>query len=799
MPAIAETHPSTRTAMPLLPRRGRFYDIAAHPAAQGARFDTSELGQWEKLDLIYRTLCAIMFNFVPTSGHPGGSISSGRIVQGIIYQSLDYDLGQPDRADNDILSYAAGHKAMGLYAHWALRNELARVARPDLLAPEKRQLRLEDLLGFRRNPTTTTPLFRQLRAKALDGHPTCYVPFVKHATGASGVGVPTAFGLALGAKDVYRDDPPRVHVLEGEGGMTPGRVHEALAAAATIGLSNVILHVDYNQASIDSNHVCLDESGPGEYVQWNPLELTLFHDWNAIYVPDGMDFRQVLAAQRLALSLDNGQPTAVIYRTVKGWRYGIEGRTSHGAGHKFASEGYYRSLMEFEEVFGATCPRFEGDKTPERIEKCYFDTLMVIRAAIENDRELTTFAGEHLAAARERVNGRVRRAASEAPALNVVYSDGGIRAQEPPEALCYKPGDAITLRDALGTALGELNKRTHGGFFAAAADLSGSTSIANIAKGFPEGWYHTARNPNARLVPIGGICEDSMGAFMSGLASFGSHIGVSSSYGAFLAALEHIAARLHGIGQQAREAITGQPYDTWIMVNAHAGVKTGEDGPTHADPQALQLLQECFPGKVMITLTPWDVREVWPLLITALRHRPAVLAPFVTRPADKLVDWQQLHLPDRMETTKGVYALRKADPKAKRYDGTVILQGNGVASIFVSEVLPRLDAAGHNMNIYYVSSVELFNLLDAAERERIFPEHLAFESMGITDFTLPTMYRWVRSGLGLEHTLHSFRRDHYLGSGSAEKVLEEAGIHADGQWEAITAFARKLNESKLKR
>ena len=32
-----------------------------------------------------------------------------------------------------------------------------------------------------------------------------------------------------------------------------------------------------------------------------------------------------------------------------------------------------------------------------------------------------------------------------------------------------------------------------------------------------------------------------------------------------------------------------------ILVCAHAGLKTGEDGPTHADPQPLQLLQENFP------------------------------------------------------------------------------------------------------------------------------------------------------------------------------------------------------------
>jgi len=567
-------------------------------------------------------------------------------------------------------------------------------------------------------------------------------------------------------------------------------VHEALAIAATNGFHNIILHVDFNQASIDSNHVCRDDKGPGDYVQWNPAELTHFHDWNTIEVPDGMDFRQIFAAQRAALDSGNGQPTAVIYHTVKGWKYGIEGKASHGAGHKFASDGYYQALAEFEKEFGVTVPHFSGDKTPARIEQCYFDTLMLIRSTLEKDRDLAEFVSARIAKSREDLHSRKRTRRATAPRLGTLYSDPDIRLDTPPEKLRFNPGDSITLRGALGTALGELNRKTGGAFYAAAADLLGSTSVSAIGEGFPQGFYHAKLNPDSRLIALGGICEDSMGAFMAGLSSFGEHIGVSSSYGAFIAALEHIPARLHGIGQQARELATGQPYDTWIIVNAHAGVKTGEDGPTHADPQALQLLQECFPGKVMITLTPWDAREIWPLLIASLRHRPAVLAPFVTRPEDTLVDREAMHLAPVNDTINGVYALRRADATARQQNGTVVLQGNGVATIFVSDVLPRLDRAGFNMNVYYVSSVELFNLLEPSARDRILPERLTLDSMGITDFTLPTMYRWVRSDDGLRRTLHSFVHGHYLGSGQAAKVLEEAGIHAEGQWAAVSAFAK---------
>ena len=69
----------------------------------------------EFYDLIYRTLCAVMFNHA-SSGHPGGSISSGRFVESLIFNQMNYDFFNPMDRTADIISYAAGHKALGLYA-----------------------------------------------------------------------------------------------------------------------------------------------------------------------------------------------------------------------------------------------------------------------------------------------------------------------------------------------------------------------------------------------------------------------------------------------------------------------------------------------------------------------------------------------------------------------------------------------------------------------------------------------------------------------------------------------------------
>jgi transketolase len=196
----------------------------------------------------------------------------------------------------------------------------------------------------------------------------------------------------------------------------------------------------------------------------------------------------------------------------------------------------------------------------------------------------------------------------------------------------------------------------------------------------------------------------------------------------------------------------------------------------------------------MITLTPWDATEIWHLLVEGLKKQPAVLAPFVTRPEDIIVDRTKLKLPDSAAAIKGVYAMRKADMTAKEYHGTLVLQGNGVATIFVSEVLEKLDAQGINMNVYYVASTELFGLLPDDEQEKIFPEKLRMHSFGMSDFTLPTMYKWIRSEEGIRRTLYPFRKGHYLGSGSGAKVLEEAGIHAAGQVSAILDYSKMIEK-----
>lgn len=788
-PSLAQVLPRS---LPFEKRRTHWIDISEEmPAPLSAQ----ELMAFETVDMIYRSLCAMMYNYVPTSGHPGGSISSGRFVAALLFDAMDYDFFDPLSENADIISYAAGHKAMGLYSMWALRNEIMRIAAPGSMPDVKYQLRLEDLLGFRRNPAGPAPLAKSYGSKPLDGHPTPATPFVRLSTGASGVGLASSIGLAYAAADCFPDDPPRVHIVEGEGGLTPGRVAEALAAAGTASLGNVIVHLDWNQASIDSERVTREGSERGDYVQWTPAELFYLNDWNVIQVPDGTSFQQIVAAQRAALAIDNGQPTAIVYRTTKGWRYGIEGRASHGAGHRLCAIGFYealkplidespQSLLPFCDPANSRCGAGTNSAV---VERCFWEALSTVTMVLEGNGNVVKRMAERVEAARDRLRNRDRRIAQSAPNLKRLPTL--VKTNETPSSLLLSPGEMTTLRGQLGKLLGYLNRETNGGFFIASADLLGSTSISEAASAFERGYFNTRTNPGSRTLSTGGICEDAMTGILSGISAFGYHIGIGSSYAAFIAPLGHIAARLHAIGNQARQVIDPGAYRPFIMVCGHAGLKTGEDGPTHADPQPLQLLQENFPRGTMVTLTPWEPQELWPLMVAALRSQPAVIAPFVSRPSEIVPDRNVLGLAPASSAASGVYKLRTANGKS---DGAVVLQESGVAYAFIDQTLPLLMDNGIDLDVYYVASAELFDLLSYDEQNAIYPESVAMRAMGFTGFTMPTMYRWIRSDLGRAMTLHPFSHGRYPGSGPGERVIAEAGLDGDGQLAAIRTYLEKL-------
>ena len=139
----------------------------------------------------------------------------------------------------------------------------------------------------------------------------------------------------------------------------------------------------------------------------------------------------------------------------------------------------------------------------------------------------------------------------------------------------------------------------------------------------------------------------------------------------------------------------------------------------------------------------------------------------------------------------GVYYMRRATGKA---EGTIIVQGGGVGRQ-VAAILPELTKNGPDVNILYVTSRELFELLPQDEQEKILPLALRHQAMGITDFTLPTLDAWLLSQTGRQHTLFPHKNGVFLGSAAAAKVYEEAGLDACELLQAVKAYAQDLKKS----
>lgn len=762
-----------------LKKQGLYYKAEDLLKDQSLQLKQEDLDALNKLDVMYRALCAILYNFAQT-GHPGGSISSGKIVQNLLFNQMSYNFKNPDEESADIISYAAGHKALGMYALWALRNEIVKTHAPEMLADEKRQLRFEDLLGFRKSPKNNSKLFKEFHAKSLDGHPEPLTPFVKLATGASGIGFGASVGLALGAALTYPQNTPKVHVVEGEGGLTAGRCAEAMAIASRAGLDNLIVHLDWNQASIDSDKVTAENGTPGDYVTWEPAELFYLNGFNVIYVKDGLNFAQIYAAQKFAETLNNALPTAIVYRTIKGWHYGLEGKASHGGGHKLCSPEFYKTMEEFEKTFNVKIPHLcEG----QEIEDCFYSNLLEIRKVIVLNRELFAGFANKIKESADRLQ-HLARAQKEFKTEEVYTS---FKPENIPAEFVFKPGQNPTLRGTMSQALAKISKDTLGTLIVATADLSGSTGAGKIAYD-SKGFYNKKTNPDCRLISSGGITEDGLSAVMSGVSAYGKQLGVAASYGAFTSAMMHTQARLHAIGQQAYEEATGKGKNTFIIFTGHAGLPTGPDGPTHADPQMLQLITEDFPKGAAITLTPLDGNDIWPSLTSALNKRPAVLYPVVTRPNVKITDRASFGSEAQEQAKNGVYALYK-NAEAQ---GTVILQGSGVGEIFVQEVLPKIKAENLPLNVYYVVSAELFDMLDKEEQSKVLPVGELYRAIAITDFTLPTMRRWLKSVKGEEMSLYPFKQGKYLTSGQAADCYKEAGLDGEAQYKQIKEYLKSL-------
>ena len=143
----------------------------------------------------------------------------------------------------------------------------------------------------------------------LQGHPDMRkTPGLDATTGSLGQGLSLGVGMALAAK--IGGKGYRVYVLMGDGETNEGQIWEAAACAAKYGLNNLVGIVDANG---------LQNDGPTDAIMpMQPLaEKWRAFGWNVLEI-DGHDMEQIVTALEQANESNQGKPTAIIAKTVKG-------------------------------------------------------------------------------------------------------------------------------------------------------------------------------------------------------------------------------------------------------------------------------------------------------------------------------------------------------------------------------------------------------------------------------------------------------------------------------------------------
>jgi transketolase len=241
---------------------------------------TPQVQQWVNLAQQLR-VDSIRSTTAAGSGHPTSSMSAADLMAVLMTRYLHYDFDNPQNPNNDHLIFSKGHASPLLYSMYKAAGAISD----------------EELMTLRKF------------GSRLEGHPTPVLPWVDVATGSLGQGLPIGVGIGLVAK--YVDKLPyKVFVLLGDSEMAEGSIWEALDHASHYKLDNVIGILDCNR---------LGQRGETE-LGWNTAayaERAKAFGWNPIVI-DGHNYDEIDHAFSHAVEANNGQPTLIIAKTLKG-------------------------------------------------------------------------------------------------------------------------------------------------------------------------------------------------------------------------------------------------------------------------------------------------------------------------------------------------------------------------------------------------------------------------------------------------------------------------------------------------
>jgi len=660
-------NPLTKTGLEKLknelPQRFTYHDNQAHYInLQGLELEPLAGIDVEKFDKLAKIMRGFIFSMIEQSqsGHPGGS--SGKVEQFlamVLGGQMSFDALDPKNNGRDRVVWSAGHCSPGLYAGLALIYEALKGQKKEFDAQKISTILAKNLMKFR-------------QIDGPQGHIENYYPLSDIATGPSGHGLPSAGGMAVVHKSCGL--PLKTWVLMGDAESEEGLTYEARNLLAKVGVSNLIVSLDYNHFGIDG---AIEEVIASPYKNhWLGL------NWNLIEV-DGHNILELIYAYALATQgFENGRPTVVLSHTLKGKCYGAveNSNKSHGAPVKHDDYVQIMKNLDFD-IPGKAHEVWEDMKIvlnnlTDELQKYTVSRLEIAKNNIKPETELVKIMAEKLGD-RKLVNPRAIR-----------------RPKVLPAELQFKSGDKVATRKATAVWFEWLMKET-AFLYAGAGDLAGSikTNDAEDVYGIinPD-------NPFGRGIRFG-IAEQNMAMMSTALTQDKLPGGFQpiSTFGTYAVFTTMVCncIRLSLIGNYLKPDTAG----FFVMLAAHDGPETGEDGPTHQGLYWMSIYN-AFPG--IKVYKPFDANETIEMLFYALeKGEPIALS--ITRPDTLVLDRSLGSNPH--DAIYGAYIYKNYEDNGK-LKKCLVISGSQVL-LNILEILEELKKSA-DIKIVNVTSPELF-------------------------------------------------------------------------------------------
>ena len=707
----------------------------------------------ERISHLSRIVRALAFSAINSakSGHPGGSSSKVEQVLTLVLTGImAFDPMDPKNPGRDRVVWSAGHCTPLFFAVLALIYESLRRQGHSINPVRK---------GFsngvdKEKIGAVFPecLIRFRHCDGPTGHVESHFAFADASTGCSGHGFSASLGLALLQKSCGL--PSRVFVIAGDAETEEGMSYEARNIINTLGINNIIISLDYNRFGID---------GPVSEVISSPYINHWFGPGFNIIETDGHNILELAYAYYKAdKGFDNGKATVVICHTIKGKCYGKLEDTCDSHGTPLLHAEYVEVMRKL----GFDIPGIEGEAIKD---------IEVVLSSLKD--EDVNYVVERLEMGKKKIKPEneleetMKKALSGRPLQDFKQIK---RPQTLPPELVFPQGEKVATRKATEAFFKWLMGKT-AFFYLGAGDL-----MKSILTGEGEKVYGiiTKDNPLGRGIRFG-IAEQNMAMLSTALTQdvlpggFQA-MSVFASYGVFTSIMSN-PIRMALINNAVNPKMKG----FFVMMAAHDGPETGEDGPTHQGLFWMSLFN-AYPG--IKVYKPLDANETIEMLFYAMeKGEPIALS--VMRP-QTLVFKRGNGIPEAREAINGAYVFKPFRENGKRKIILVICGGQTMANVL--EILPELEEReGLDVKIVAVTSPELYEelkekypqkaqaILSDEERQYVITLHNGWPGF-LYPFILPPDY--PKKALGIKE---------FLKSGPPVEVYQAAGFDPKGIKEKI--------------